>query len=385
MANEQAGQVIRINLRVVLVLVIIACAALAGFTKLWLRATRFPVITRGPLHPLTPPITADKIALMADLRARNYEKLDTALSSFQAAAERDVTQETNMVQAFEAFSRADPTFDAPLQEWVSRSPDSYAAHLARAEFLDREGWDARGGRTIDKTSDEQIQRMSEYLASSREEALSALRINPKLAEAYAVLIGQVRTSGVVESCVRANDAGLKQVPASFAIRRATMSCLRPRWGGSYRAMDLLSRQTEPYVHENPQLAALKGFADLDRGEVLSDENNYEAGIAYYTRAIAEGGDYWSFYYQRGIALTNLNRYGDGLEDLFRANQLMPQSPDVLSWIAYGLFATGKTRDALNQLNLATEIKGPWPYEQQLRGQIVAALSVHSRDAGASGN
>jgi hypothetical protein len=78
------------------------------------------------------------------------------------------------------------------------------------------------------------------------------------------------------------------VPASFAIRRATMSCLRPRWGGSYEAMDLLARQTEPDVHENPQLAALKGFAALDRGEILGEDKNYDAAIAHYTRAIAEG-------------------------------------------------------------------------------------------------
>jgi hypothetical protein len=103
-----------------------ACAALLGFTKLWIRrnAARIPVITRGPLYPLTPPISADKVVLMADLRARNFDKLEATLTAYQSAAEKDVTQETNMVQAFEAFSREDPTFEAPLQEWVSRSPKS---------------------------------------------------------------------------------------------------------------------------------------------------------------------------------------------------------------------------------------------------------------------
>jgi tetratricopeptide (TPR) repeat protein len=202
--------------------------------------------------------------------------------------EEAIIEETNMVQTFEAFSRQDPTFDAPLQEWVSRSPKSYPAHPARAEFLDREGWNARGGRVIDETSDEQIQRMNDYFAASEKEAQSALVINPKLAEAYAVVIGQARTSGRVADCMRTNDAALKQVPASFAIRRATMSCLRPRWGGSYEAMDLLAKPTEPDVHENPQLAALKGFAALDRGEILGEDKNYDAAIAYYTRAIAEG-------------------------------------------------------------------------------------------------
>jgi tetratricopeptide (TPR) repeat protein len=81
----------------------------------------------------------------------------------------------------------------------------------------------------------------------------------------------------------------------------------------------------------------------------------------------------------------LDRYAESLEDLSRANQLLPQSPETLESIAYGLSATGKNQEALAELDLAVDISGPWPYEQQLRNDIVAQLSRNLRDAGASGN
>ena len=82
-------------------------------------------IARGPLRPLTPPVTADKVAIIADLRAHNYDHLEATLTAYQAAAEHDVKQEMNAHQAFTAFERDDPAFDAALQEWIKRSPKSY--------------------------------------------------------------------------------------------------------------------------------------------------------------------------------------------------------------------------------------------------------------------
>jgi tetratricopeptide (TPR) repeat protein len=387
MADETAAtQSVRINLKLVLLLVIIVCAAIVGIAKLRARLeARMTMISRGPLHPLTPPITADKVALMAELRARKFDQLEATLTSYQSAAEKAVTQEANMVHAFAAFYRDDPTFEAPLKEWVSRSPKSYAAHLARAVYLNGKGWDARGAKWASETSTEQFARMKDDFAKSANEARSALAINPKLAMAYAVLISEQKAGDGIADCMRETKLGLKQVPASFEIRDATMSCLRPRWGGSYPAMKNFAAQAQAQVHVNPLLKALKGFADLDRGEVMNGEDKYDVAIGYYSRAIAKGGDYWSFYNRRGESLMRLNRYAEALEDLGRADQLMPQSPQVLESIAYVLLVTGKPSEAMTQLNLAESIEGPVAYDQQLRSEIVTAMSQNLRTTGASGN
>jgi YD repeat-containing protein len=75
MAIEQPAQSVSVNLKGILLAVIVVCLALMVFSKLWgRRAAEIPRITRGPLHPLTPPITADKVTIIADLRARDFTK-----------------------------------------------------------------------------------------------------------------------------------------------------------------------------------------------------------------------------------------------------------------------------------------------------------------------
>jgi len=387
MAIEQPAQSVRVNLKGILLAVIVVCLALIAFSKLWGRrpAAEIPKITRGPLHPLTPPITADKITLVADLRARNFNKLEATLTSYQTAAESNVTQEVNVHQAFEAFSRTDPALDALLREWIKRSPRSYAAHLARAEFLFEEASNARGAKWASETSAQQFQRMGDYLAAAHKEITATLGLNPKVTEAYALLIAEQRVGGSHEDCWKATDAGLKEIPASSVIRLQTMICLEPRWGGSYRQMDQFAAEAQTYVHENPRLVALKGFADYDRGEWMNDNDKYVPAIIYYTRAIAEGGDHAAFYRGRGEAFMRLNLNNDGLEDMRSAEQLWPQDRETLQWLAYGLSNIGKNQEALRELDLAVDIAGPWPYEQQLRANIVTTLAQSSRETGASGN
>jgi tetratricopeptide (TPR) repeat protein len=387
MAIERPAQSVSVNLKGILLAVIVVCAALIVFSKLWGRraAAEIPRITRGPLHPLTPPITADKLTIVADLRARDFNKLEATLMSYQTAAESNVTQEVNVHQAFDAFARADPALDALLQEWVKRSPRSYAAHLARAEFLFEEASNARGAKWASETSAQQFQRMGDYLAAAHKEITATLGLNPKVIEAYALLIKEQTEGGSQEDCRKATEAGLKEIPASFVIRSTMMVCLEPRWGGSYKRMDQFAAETQTYVHENPRLAALKGFADYDRGEWMNDNDKYVPAIIYYTRAIAEGGDHAAFYRGRGEAFMRLNLNNDGLEDMRRADQLWPQNRDTLQWLAYGLSNIGKNQEALRELDSAVDIVGPWPYEQQLRAQIVTTLAQSSRETGASGN
>jgi hypothetical protein len=82
---------------------------------------------------------------------------------------------------------------------------------------------------------------------------------------------------------------------------------------------------------------------------------------------------------------NLNLSNDGLEDMRRADHLWPQNTETLQWLAYGLSQIGKNQEALRELDSAVDCAGPWPYEQQLRPQIVTTLAQSSREPGASGN
>jgi tetratricopeptide (TPR) repeat protein len=198
------------------------------------------------------------------------------------------------------------------------------------------------------------------------EAQAALAVDPKLSEAYGLLIQEKRADAGARNCYEAGESALKQVPASYAIRLEVMSCLQPRWGGSYEAMDLYAQRAQLFVHQNLRLAALKGFADADRGcWEYRPKGLYGPAIAALTRAIAEGGDAPSFYRCRGETFAALGQHPDALEDLRRADQLWPQYPATLELLAKVLLWSGDDHNALNQINLALSIGGLTPAEEQV--------------------
>ena len=64
----------------------------------------------------------------------------------------------------------------------------------------------------------------------------------------------------------------------------------------------------------------------------------------------------------------------------KADQLSPQDPGVLELIAMPLLRLGKPTEALTEINLAEDLEGPAPYEQQLASSD-RLCHQHSRDMG----
>jgi tetratricopeptide (TPR) repeat protein len=368
-AGEDPVESLRLNLKVILLLVIGFCTIVIVATRVRSRLALITIrsITRGPLRPLTPPLTVDKAGIIAVLRAREFARLDTMFTTLQSAAEKDVRQEANLELALEAFKREDQSIYPLLDEWVKRSPSSYAASLARAE-----------SRSIRWSK-------SDY-AAVRRDSIAALALNSKIAEAYALLIPLHRDDQYTCESKQQVDKGLKQSPASFIIRTAEMTCLAEEGGWSDKELAHIAREAQVHVDENPRLRALLGFVDGRRGEVAVEQQRNLAAIAYYTRSIDEGGDDATFYRGRGEALLNLGRNDEALDDLRRADQLWPQSPDTLQWLAYGLSHDSKNEEALRALDRDNEIEGPSSYNQELRISIIGSMTEKlPRAIGDAGN
>ena len=342
-----------------------AICALIVFS-IWQRSKSIPVVIA--LKPLTPPLTADRREILAQLRAGEFGNLDRTLTSHESRAESDAAYEANAHLGFEAFSSNDAALDEPLTQWVAKAPRSYVAHLALAEFLFHQGWTARGSAGVDQTPHARFQRMNEFFAQGAKEVRAAIALNPHVSEAYQLLVQQQRNNGP-EDCIEAAKDGLRAAPASFTIRAQVMTCLQPRWGGSYRAMDQFAIAGQKYLDRNPRLRSLMGFADSDRGESMWNVGNYAAAIGSFNRAIAEGGDNGLFYRQRGEVLSDARRFDEAIADLRRADQLWPQDPETMEYLAYALSERGDKRAALDKLNLALEVGGPRPYAERLRNEI----------------
>jgi tetratricopeptide (TPR) repeat protein len=100
--------------------------------------------------------------------------------------------------------------------------------------------------------------------------------------------------------------------------------------------------------------------------------------------IAVDGDHAAFYRARGDAFNSMERYADAIEDLRRADQLWPQYPPTLELLANVMLRAGKYQDGLNAINLAIQIGGPRPDDEQLRTSLLMQLQRTSQAKAAAG-
>ena len=319
------------------------------------------ITTRRPLKMLIPPFTANKGELLQKLRHRKFQDLDGQLNSYQVAFEKDAFTEGNLAVAFETFCSPDPALGPLLDEWVSKAPNSYPAHLARAEYLVTAGYQARGDQSADETSAGQFAEMNALLGKAVKDAAVAIKLNPKSSLAYAATIDAARGSSDDDMREKALAAGLKNAPLSMALRVSEIRALQPRWGGSYGAMERLAADAQKYAAQNPKLVTLKGFADVERGRVALSDNDSEGALRFYDQALQEGGDLFNTgYTSRGVLFLRLGRYDDALQDLDRANHLRPQEPRVLESLALIYAHFKRPKDTLAMIQEYRTFAEPGP-------------------------
>jgi tetratricopeptide (TPR) repeat protein len=148
----------------------------------------------------------------------------------------------------------------------------------------------------------------------------------------------------------AMDQALLMQPYSYVVREEHMLNLRPRWGGSYGAMDRLAHDADSLGERNPRLRALHGFVDWDQGDVAERHKEPARALEFYDHALTFG-DLWRFRLERGQLYERLGREDEALADLERALVQRPQHAELLDHLAstkYELarFAAGPERDRL---------------------------------------
>jgi tetratricopeptide (TPR) repeat protein len=309
-------------------------------------ARRPPTSVRGPLKILTPPFTANKTELIQELRARKFQVLDAQLNSYQKSFEANVLAEDNLTLAFDAFKFTDPSLGPLFDEWVKAEPDSYPGHMARAKYLLEVGWQARGRRYADKTTDQQFNEMARIFGESVKDAVAAIKLNPKAAPAYAVIIQAARGVSDYKVLNSVYAASLKNAPLSLWTRVSVIITLEPKWGGSYDAMAKFADDAHKNVAKNPRLQSLEGFADIDKGDAAWQAGDLGKAIRFYNQALDAGGDFAQAYSARGAAYDQLHLYNDALEDLDRANKLRPQEPFTLERLAWVYMHLNRPQDTL---------------------------------------
>jgi tetratricopeptide (TPR) repeat protein len=326
-----------------------------------------------PLQRVAPPFTANKLAILAKLRQKDFEGLDAEFEGYQQAFEKNPATELNEKLAFDSFATDDASVGALLAQWIKAKPNSFAAHTARGSYFSWRGWRVRSNFAESGTASPQKGSARDYFDQSAAELRIALKIRPQLSIAYALLLGEARGEEDRPLQQKLGSAALRAMPASFVIREEAMECLYPRWDGSHQLMADFAQQSQAHAKENPCLHWLLGFVDRDEGETLAIDGELDKSIEALTRAIHEGGDYSGFYFSRGESYLHRERYEQALEDFDRADELSPQDPELIVRRAATLARLERPKDALADLQFVAIFEAPDDFSTQLHDWAVAAM------------
>ncbi len=344
------------------------------------------VASSVPDHSAAGTDPRDRLAVLAVLKAGQYDRLEGYLRRLHDGYEAGRRSETELEAAYAAFASADPALRAKLETWVARRPGSFAARLARAGY-DRHL--ARIARRNGAPARVLGQSVDDVLARARRDLERAVGLHPRLGVGYAALIGIAMADGAGPQADRWFERGLAADPGSAALRRAYLLSLRP-WRRPdedpvalmerLRALAEASGETAGEARDpSPALAALAGFHDYVTAELLRRQRRHGQAELYYREALARGRDWL---YLRGAGMNALQSAKPVAAVGFFSEALAgrPQTPVLLDWRAHALWSLGNRGAALADWRLALAVDPGNPdilyaFAQALRRQGEAELAA----------
>jgi len=272
----------------------------------------------------------DYLELRAQLKAGNYEKVETTLDAFQRGFESGRHSDEVVSYAFSAFATTDKSLEEPLAAWAEARPDSYAAALSQGYYEWHQGWVARGCAWREDTNPRRFEAMTGYFRRAERELERAILLNRHLSVAYAALVNIHMAQGRRGEMDWAHGRGLVVVPKSREIRRRYLYGMLPKWGGSMIEIEGLVGGALREHAEVPYLASLAGMPDYAKADQLTSGGKRQAAVEHFDRALSRGEDLW-ITFQRGENHLSLGNLGGALAD---ANRLLAESPDSVRFLNF---------------------------------------------------
>lgn len=338
-----------------------------------------------------PAATVRRSEVIELLRTRRFDQLDGLLETSRRAALESPDRELDFEIAIRAFRIGDLGAGAHLDAWVAAKPRSWAARLARARYLTRRAFIARGGGLSDETTAKQFAALQEGLAIAGRDIEAALQLEPRLPEAYVLLIDQASgIKGGQGECRRLADKAFAFAPGNLRIWERLLACNEPRWGGNRAALEAAAGDAQRDARRNPRLLALRGWPDGDLAwsagiaaqrarEAKNEEarlKSWELAAGLWGRALASG-PHWSYYAGRSAALLQLKRYDESCADAARALELLPEDPELLLDRASCHHGAGRLGPAIDDLVAARQLD---PGEPRLKDQEKRLASSLEKEA-----
>lgn len=336
-------------------------------------------------YPLERP---DAVALRNLLRLRRFDLLDQHFAYYQNEFERDFRKEWWPDGAARAFSSSEPVFAAALDEWVSKSPASFAAYAARGCYRVEMGWHFRGGKYAMETSQAQFKTMAEWLEKALADLRKALDLRPRFTAGHTRILLTLNAAGAADETLKAAlDEARAQCPFCISVHKAYLHTLLPRWGGSWRKMTDYAAKLQPLLGANPALRLLGGFRSQDECDVLGDkafkrggdgEKNWvligPAELAAAHRACDEAltfGDEPQFLTEKAELLEREDRFAEALPLLDQALRISPFEREALH---DRIFVRGRLGDWLGSARDLLVARRLDPTDEWLAGRLGHTLT-----------
>ncbi|MCP3673892.1 MAG: DUF4034 domain-containing protein [Gammaproteobacteria bacterium] len=244
--------------------------------------------------------------------------------------------------------------------WLKTFPDSYIAHAGRGATNSRIGWDKRGSKWSKETPEAAFQEMRRHHQLAANDLRIAVTLYPKFTWGYVDLVAMGNFGPTAMSRKHWLAKSLKYDPYNYIVRKAYISKLEPRWGGSHREMHEFALSALSYIDKNPILRGLPVYEYADKSNIFVRQERYaeaiEAGsMAIYHRPAETA------YYSRAYAYQQAKNYAAAVAD---AEQGLKQKPDdiellhVYAWSARDDHQYEKADDGYERLirlrpNMAT--------------------------------
>ena len=195
-----------------------------------------------------------------------------------------------------------------------------------------------------------------YFTRALSDLDSALRRAPCSVVAYEGYMDIAPYAGDTGMSRDAMDQALLIQPYSFLAREGHMLNLRPRWGGSYEAMEELAQGADSLVNRNPRLRSLHGFVAYDQADLAIRSKDTPRALELYEQALSFG-DLWRFRLKRGQLYHWIGREEDALADLQHAQVQRPQHAELLDRLASTKYELGRRADGPEAHRLFYETYG----------------------------
>ncbi len=336
---------------------------------------------------LTPaPFTLEQIDRLLDGQT-GAASLAASFREMQDAPQDDPGKRERVYRALSIFSQ--DRYDLAervARKWLAADRDSAFAMTALGNALADRGWNARGAELIKDTSEEKLERMTQFFTQAAEQYLLALQKDPKLQTAC---LGLMRIGRQSSDQLQAfsTDKCLAIDPVSYYVLDEMMTAAEPRWGGSDAAMRGVAAYAQARVDRNVLLSLFAyhhAFYEIDRGEdtdrqaleVLEPAARQVPNVGYLRLvggAYLRKGDYWA-----------------SLSYLSQALRFSPALAQESRFRALNLMRLGETRWARADAERAVQLDPSNGHASQQLGKILRQLdgplaaAPHFRNAMADG-